>query len=203
MANSTMKRQSILVVDDEEIIRDTLSKDLQDFGYDVCIAQDGDEAIVLYKEKMHDLVLLDLVMMELGGLDVAREILKLNPDVKIIILTGYGSIESAIEALRLGVNEYFIKPCERKVILDKVKDLLDKTGLRPKTYRGALFEKLGGYKLTAREMEITKLLLTGHTRDDVSKELFISKNTVDTHIKHIYHKFDVPNFSKLLGKILA
>ena len=141
-------------------------------------------------------------MMELGGLDVAREVLKLNPDVKIIILTGYGSIESAIEALRLGVNEYFIKPCERKIILDKVKELLGKTGLRPKTYRGALFEKLGGYKLTAREMEITKLLLTGRTRDDVSKELFISKNTVDTHVKNIYKKMGVSNFQKVLEKLL-
>ena len=198
-----MKRQSILIVDDEEIIRVTLSKDMVNAGYDVCTAQNGEEAIACFEKERHDLILIDLVMVGLGGIDVAKAVLKLRPDVRIIILTGYGSRDTAIEALRLGVDEYLITPCDRKIVLEKIKALLENEfESRTKVSLENMFEKLGDYDLTPREMELSKVLIKGQTREEIAEKLFISKNTVDTHVKNIYKKMQVSNFSKLLEKLI-
>jgi DNA-binding NarL/FixJ family response regulator len=193
--------KSILLIDDEEIIRETLGNDLKEAGYDVCTDRSGEDAIICFQKKLQDLVIVDLIMGGMSGIDTIKAIRNLRPTSKIIILTGYGTRESAIEALRLGVSDYLIKPCDRKELLKKVFDLLD-PNRRPESSLGIVFSKLADCNLTPREEEICKMLLAGQSREEISSAINISKNTVDTHVKNFYKKLNVCSFPKLLEKLL-
>ena len=198
-----MKKNSVLIIEDEELIRDTLGNDLTEAGYSVCTAESGEEGILCFGKRQHDLVIVDLVMEGMGGIDVIRKIMELRPDTKIIVLTGYGTQESAIESLRLGVSDYLVKPCDRKLLLNSVSELLDKSSSRGlKIRRDKMFSMLQNYHITLREREICEMLLSGKPREEISNILHISKNTVDTHVKNIYKKLDVSSFPKLLEKLL-
>lgn len=195
--------KSILLIDDEEIIRKTLDRDLKEAGYVVCTEPSGEDGVNCFQRKLHDLVIVDLIMEGMGGLDTIKEIQKIRPDSKTIILTGYGTRESAIEALRIGVSDYLIKPFDRMELLEKVYELLNPNSkLESESSLGIVSSKLSVYNLTPREEEICKLLLAGQSREDISSTINISKNTVDTHVKNLYRKLNVCSFPKLLEKLL-
>lgn len=102
----------ILVVDDEAVMAKALVKYLTQEGYDVDSAGDGAMAIEKFKEKSFDLLLTDLKMPNMEGIDLIREVRTLNPGVVSIVMTGYGSIASAVEAMRAGAFHYITKPFE-------------------------------------------------------------------------------------------
>jgi len=104
-----MPQASILIVDDEELIRENLRLDLLDMGYTVDVAASGEEAVALLA-KEYDLIVTDLIMEGLDGLEVLRCAKSRRSDQAVFILTGYGELESAIEALRLGADDYLLKP---------------------------------------------------------------------------------------------
>lgn len=101
----------ILVVDDEENVRITTAAILEQEGYDVDTASDGHEALSKVKGGNFDLVLTDLRMEGLDGNALLQELCSKHPSVVTVVLTGYASIESSIDALRCGVYDYLIKPC--------------------------------------------------------------------------------------------
>jgi excisionase family DNA binding protein len=103
-------RPRILVVDDEESIRELLARVLEMAEYDVDVAPDGPRALELLKDSSYDLLLTDLRMPGMDGLTVVREARRYRADLPIIIITGYSSEASAIEALNLGVSGYLTKP---------------------------------------------------------------------------------------------
>jgi DNA-binding NtrC family response regulator len=101
----------ILVVDDEPLVRDIVGKGLSRMGgYDVEIAQSGPEAIEKMEKDVFDLVLTDLKMPEMDGLELLKTIKGTRPEVMVILMTAYGSIETAVEAMRMGANDYITKP---------------------------------------------------------------------------------------------
>src|ERR687884_119905 len=100
---ATQTPARILVVDDETPIRVTMSDMLRRRGYDVVAAASGEEALALLHQRPFDLLLLDLRMPGLSGLDIAQRARELHPDAAIIILTGHGSLDSAVEGIHLGV----------------------------------------------------------------------------------------------------
>ena len=102
----------VLVIDDEEIMRLTLGEGLGDFGYDVETASDGLEGIKKLKEFRPDVILLDMRLRTENGLDIARKIKQLDEYVEIIIMTAYGDIKTAIEAIRIGAIDYIKKPLD-------------------------------------------------------------------------------------------
>lgn len=104
--------KSILLVDEEEFILNTFGKDLRHENYDVTLATSGEEAIALLQDSHFDLLVTDLVMPGVDGIGVLQEAKKHLPDICKIILTGYGDMTSAIEALRLGADDYMLKPCD-------------------------------------------------------------------------------------------
>lgn len=120
----------ILLVDDEEIIRATVGRDLDKEGYDVTLCNSGAEAIKLLQEINYDIVLTDLMMEGLGGLDVLKKAKEINPDIMVIVITGFGSLSSAIEALRLGATDYILKPCNRAELSMRVNNCIEKIELR-------------------------------------------------------------------------
>jgi DNA-binding NtrC family response regulator len=108
----------ILVVDDEAPIRDMIKKGLSQMGgYNVEVAKNGLEAIEKIEKDVFDLVLTDLKMPEMDGLELLKTIKGIRPEVMVILMTAYGSIETAVEAMRLGANDYITKPVDLNELL--------------------------------------------------------------------------------------
>jgi DNA-binding response OmpR family regulator len=116
----------ILVVDDEEVTRLSLAEILSLEGYQVASAQSGEEALQELEKETFDLVLLDLVMKEVDGLQVMEAVKGLSPETVVIMLTAYGTLESAIQAMRRGAYDYLIKPCGAQEIVASVESGLAK-----------------------------------------------------------------------------
>jgi CheY-like chemotaxis protein/anti-anti-sigma regulatory factor len=101
----------LLVVDDEENVRVTTAAILEQEGYEVATASDGREALEMTGRNHFDLVLTDLRMVDMDGITLLHELQTRHPNIVTIVLTGYASIESSIDALRQGVYDYLVKPC--------------------------------------------------------------------------------------------
>ena len=107
----------LLLVDDEEGIRKVLSLSLQSDGYDVTTAESGQQALKLFQKEFFPIVLTDLKMPGLDGLEVLKAIKEINPDSEVILLTGHGDMESAIQSLQLGASDFINKPVSDQVLL--------------------------------------------------------------------------------------
>jgi YesN/AraC family two-component response regulator len=107
-----MRVHKILLVDDEEIILKAMKKDFEQQGYEVMTASGGEEALEINKSQQFDMIITDLNMHGMDGIKVLAEVKKQTPDIGSIILTGYGDMSTAIEALRLGADDYLLKPCD-------------------------------------------------------------------------------------------
>jgi DNA-binding NtrC family response regulator len=105
-----MKQEKILIVDDEEIVLETMGDDLVEAGFDVKKAKNGAEGISQFKQETFDLVISDLRMDEMDGLGVLKEVKRLSPTTPVIIITGYPSSKVAKEALLLGASDIIMKP---------------------------------------------------------------------------------------------
>ena len=121
-----MRNKKILLVDDEESIRTSFRKDFEHEGYKLTTAASGEEAITKIRDTHFDLVITDLSMPGIDGIGVLQEVKKLNPDIGTMILTGYGDMTSAIEALRLGADDYLLKPCDADELLLRAARCLEK-----------------------------------------------------------------------------
>ncbi len=117
-----MNNSRILIVDDEEPIRFILERTLRREAEQIDVAADGKTAIDLLQTAVYDLILLDLHMTPVDGLTVLDAARKQDLDAVVIILTGQGSLESAVEALRLGAFDYLFKPAVPQVIRERVRD---------------------------------------------------------------------------------
>lgn len=122
--------ESILIVDDEEIIRESLSFVLKKEGYSVQEAENGKVALEYIKERAFDLVITDIEMPEMKGIELMENISRLSPETMVVVITAYGSIESAIAALRRGAIDYVLKPVEFDELLVKTRRLLGDRRMR-------------------------------------------------------------------------
>jgi two-component system, NtrC family, nitrogen regulation response regulator NtrX len=116
---------SILVVDDEEAIVSSLSSILQDEGYEVSVAKSGVEALKTYMADPPDLMLLDIWMPEMDGLETLRRIKEIVPNAQIMVMSGHGSIETAVKAIKLGAYDYIEKPLSLENVTLRVKHALE------------------------------------------------------------------------------
>ena len=103
------KKGSILIVDDEAIVRESLRDWLKD-NYEVATAESGEEAIEVLKKSDFDIVLLDMRLTGINGLDVLREVKQFKPYIKTIIITAYPAVDLAVEAIKEGAVDYIVKP---------------------------------------------------------------------------------------------
>lgn len=103
-------RPSLLLVDDDEVFRLRLARALEGRGLEVRCAPDAEAALVLAREESPELALVDLRMPGMSGLDLIRALRAIDPTTRIVIFTGYGSIATALEAVRLGAAHYLTKP---------------------------------------------------------------------------------------------
>jgi DNA-binding NtrC family response regulator len=118
-------KHTILVVDDEKEICDLFQKFLTQEGYQVFIATNGAEAISLGKRNRLDLALVDIKMPGMDGIEVFQKLKKVKKDMEAIILTGYGTLKTAKEAMRLGAYEYLTKPFDLGLVKNIIREALE------------------------------------------------------------------------------
>ena len=124
---------SILIIDDEKAIRKTLTEILGFEGYKIDEASDGEEGLRKFKEKNYDLILCDIKMPKLDGLEFLEKAKEINSEVPIIIISGHGNIETAVEAVKKGAYDYISKPPDLNRLLITLRNAMDKTTLVAET----------------------------------------------------------------------
>ncbi len=120
------KSVKILLIDDEEEFAATLAQRLEYRGYKAKTAPDGQTGIDILENEMFDMVILDLKMPGLNGIDTLKQIKRNSPDIPVILLTGHGSTKSGMEGMRLGAFDYLMKPLDINDLISKISLALEK-----------------------------------------------------------------------------
>ncbi len=167
MTSIDMKSPLILVIDDEKILRAAIRGFLEDYKFNVIEAENGRVGLELFEEKNPDLLLVDLKMPEVDGMDVLSTVTKKKPETPVIVISGTGILSDAIEALRLGACDFILKPIQdMKVLLYAVQKALERTRLtlENRRYKEHLEEEVkkrtaqleASYDSLSREIEVRK-----------------------------------------------
>lgn len=189
---------SIVLIDDHHIVRQGLEFLISTVeGLDIQASFSNGDAFIKYlnENNMPDLVLLDLVMPKMNGIEVTHYIKKYYPYIKVLVLTSYVDDEYVMSAINEGADGYEIKDVEpQKLIATITKVLNNEKIIHPKAKNviDAMHEKPHfNNKLSKREMEVLKEMVKGKTNKDIAKSLFVSEKTVKTHVSHIFNKLQV------------
>jgi two-component system response regulator DesR len=182
-------RPCILLADDEVDLRVILADYLGHHGYEVAVAADGREALALAAARRPDLALVDVRMPGPSGMDLAARLKALHPDLPVVIVTAYGSIEDAAEAIRSGVFHYLPKPVQPGQVLAVVEEALGESKAQPQ--RGN--EPASPDPLSPRQVEVLRLIGRGMTNREIATELGLSPGTVGNYISAILRTLGVHN----------
>jgi len=152
-------RENILVVDDDEGVRRALCQSLEQNGYAVTGVDSGEQALARLRETPLDLVILDLVLPRVDGLEVLKEITALRPEVAVVMITGYASVETAIKAMKMGAIDYVVKPFRMEEVDLVVTRSLERSHLRREnaTLRRQLQGTFGVHNLVGQSAEMRRI----------------------------------------------
>ena len=184
MPEHTSRQIKILIIDDEKAVADILKDFLSRKERLVDVCYSGLSGIQSIQKNSYDLLIVDLVMPKVGGLDILRYAKKTNPDALVIIITGHASLETAVMAIKEGAYDYIRKPCKLEEIRIVVENAIDKI----KLYREnrELIKKL--------QDAYNELMVYKQKRDDDKKNPsinFFSSNTTSLH--YLYNNSSFPN----------
>jgi len=148
-----MSNEKILIVDDDQHIRnacmETLTLEKKEGGYVVETAETGEEALEILEKEFFNVVLTDIKMPGMGGIEVLKQVKKIHPYTEVIVFTAYGTIESAVEAMKIGAYDYMTKPLDIDMLNMKVTKCLEKQKL---TSKAGMLEVIIGLYEASREM---------------------------------------------------
>jgi two-component system nitrogen regulation response regulator NtrX len=165
--------ESILVVDDEPAILDSLSKILEDEGYQVTLAKSGAEALRTLSTDPHDLILLDIWMPEMDGLDTLKRVRAQWPRQQVVMMSGHGSIETAVRSIKLGAYDYIEKPLSLENVTLRVRHALDQHRLEEENLK--LRTKVEGrYELVGMSPAMQRLRVLITTAGPTSGRVLLS-----------------------------
>lgn len=192
---------SVLIVDDAELFREALRAAFVQEGFDVvAVAADAMTGIDLSREHEPDLVMLDLLMPGMSGLEVVSTIIKVSPKSKVVLLTASESSEDLLAAVKAGASGYMTKDTKLPRLVAAMHDVLDGGAAISPAMGGKLFSALRNLlrhhgalagrspELTGRELEILGMVGEGMTSKEIAEKLFISENTVRNHVRNILDK---------------
>ncbi|MEH7884069.1 response regulator transcription factor [Bacillus sp. JJ1609] len=190
----------VVFVDDHEMVRIGVSSylsaqpDIEVVGE----ASNGKEGVELALSLRPDIILMDLVMKEMDGIEATRQIIEQWPDAKIIIVTSFLDDEKVYPALEAGATSYMLKTSKASEIANAVRVTYSGQPVLEPEVTGKMMMKmrqkntlLPHEELTEREMEVLKLIAEGKTNQDIADELFIALKTVKTHVSNILSKLQV------------
>jgi len=186
----------ILIVDDEDAFRAIVKEILIDEEFSAAEASNGLNAIEIFKNNSFDAVLLDLRMPQMDGIKTMQKLKKIDPHIPIIILTAFGDIPTAVEAVKQGAYDFITKPPEFDKLISIIKRAVEMW--RPKMEA----MKRETPVLSNREKEVLKWLKEGKRSWDISRILHISRNTVNFHIKNLLEKLNVVNRTQAVSEAL-
>jgi two-component system response regulator NreC len=206
-----MKKVRLLVADDHKIFRQGIKKlleeepDLQVVGE----SADGRETVKKATELKPDVILMDIAMANLNGLEATKQIKKVLPETKVIMLTMHKNEEYVLQSFQAGASGYILKEGAVEELVSAIRSIhQDKSFLSPtvsKTLVDAYLRKMETGKtetpfdlLTDREREVLQLIAEGYTNREVAKQLFISVKTVEAHRAHIMQKLNIHDIAKLV-----
>lgn len=199
----------VLIVDDQVLIRAGIAAILRAApGYEVVgEARDGAEAVTMAELTEPDVVLMDIRMPKITGIEAARQMKDIAPSAKIVILTISDEEEDLFEAIRSGASGYLLKDIPLDELADSVRAVHGGQSLINPSMAGKLLSEFATLarrdaeeepakhapapKLTDREMEVLRLVARGMNNRDIAKELFISENTVKNHVRNILEKLQI------------
>ncbi len=208
-------KTTVLIVDDHPLLREALrqvfsnQKDMDVVGE----AGDGEEAITLVSQLKPDIVVIDIMMPKLDGIEASKQIKKIAPNTAILILTAYDDDNYVLGLLEAGAAGYLLKSARGQDLVEAIRAI--QTGesvLHPKIIEKLLkraVSKSAGIEgpkaselLSDREMEILKLLATGRSNKQIAEKLCLSLRTVKAHISNIFAKMNVASRSEALVEAL-
>ncbi|MBW1804299.1 MAG: response regulator [Deltaproteobacteria bacterium] len=120
MVKDARHESTVLVIDDEESMREGCRQTLEEEGYRAAVARDGEAGLHLVKELKPNIVLIDLKMPRVSGIEVLVKVREIDPDIVSIVITGYGTVESAVKTMKIGAFDYLCKPFDDKALLEAV-----------------------------------------------------------------------------------
>jgi len=159
------ERVRILVVDDEEVVRDLLQRTLAEAGYDVTTVVDGEEALSAVSQGEVEVVLLDIKMPGMSGIEVLGKLTTDWPDICVIVVTAVVDTQTAVEALKMGAYDYITKPFNRDNVVRKVQEAIEKCNYQLQDRRRYLQLKESITEQTQRMQEQFMELLNSLTRE--------------------------------------
>jgi len=189
-----------MLADDHRMLREGLRRSMIDQGFDVVgEARDGEEAIRLAHELHPEVILMDVTMPEIDGVEATRQIRSSLPDIKVVMLTMHADQEVLTAAIRAGANGYLVKDCSTDEIASAVRMAVSgETALSPQLAASMLDEvrrldrpsSEEDRVVTRREEEVLQLIADGCSTPEVAEKLYISQKTVKNHLASIYQKLD-------------
>ena len=206
-----MEYIKILIVDDHPMMRDALQMslagetDLQVIGE----ASNGIEALKLLETLKPDVILMDLLMPQMDGLETIGQIFKSNPHAKIMVLSSMEDEERVVSAVQAGALGYFPKSAPRQYLLEAICKIADGVPYMPAGITMKLFQGMRRTKtvpsfetqitLTQRQQEILSLLAEGKPDDEIGKTLHLQESTVRAHVHHILQRLGLKNRSQAVA----
>jgi len=148
-----MSNVNLLIVDDEEQFLATTKKLLDKRGVNTFVSSNGFDALRLLKERRIDVVILDLKMPGINGVEVLRKIKQNYPDIEVILLTGHASVETAVEGLKLGAFDYLMKPSTIPEIIEKVREAYDRKLVKEEKARKSKVDNIIRHPMAIYEKE--------------------------------------------------
>lgn len=210
-----MKKARILIADDHDVVRTGLRLLLRSSPEFVVVAEasNGEEAVRLAAKHTPDVVIMDISMPGLDGIEATKIITKQNPGVRVIILSVHEDEEYAYQVLRAGACGYLLKNAGKKEIFDAVRSaragdrffskgisnlIVDGFLKRPEGHPEPKSGTASGQQLTKRELQILEYIARGHTNRQIADTLFLSFRTVNTHRANIMQKLDIHDTAGLV-----
>jgi two-component system, NarL family, response regulator DegU len=188
----------VVITDDHTLVRQGIRRYLEDAdGIEVLgEASTGTEAVSVVGRARPDVAILDIRMPEMDGIQAAREITEAHPDTRVIMLTAHDDRRLLVEAVRAGARGYVLKARDAEHLVRSVRLVAEGNLVIDPDLVSVLAEELSQARerdrqaetLTDRELEILQLLAFGYTNRDIGERLYISPDTVKTHLEHVYQK---------------
>ena len=192
----------LMLADDHRMLREGLRRSLVDEGFDVVgEASGGEEAVHLAASLSPDVILMDVTMPDVDGVEATRRIHAVQPDIRVVMLTMHADQGVIAEALRAGASGYLVKDCSTDEIADAVRQAASDDSTLSAELASAMLDEVrridpnpvdddSDRVVTKREVEVLQLIADGCSTPEVAETLFISQKTVKNHLASIYHKLD-------------